>query len=707
MKKIRCAGLGLYLTVLAAASCGSVQPTSPGLPDGGIDVGDGAPSDGESSSFDLELLAGDIGGTGDCDGTGAAARFTSPSGIAVDGTGNVYVADTNNSTIRKITPAGVATTLAGSVRKFGSADGTGAAARFDFPSGVAVDGAGNVYVADTNNSTIRKITPTGVVTTLAGSPGMSGGADGTGAAARFSLPSGAAVDIAGNVYIADRDNHTIRRISPTGVVTTLAGTAGMLGSADGTGAAARFSSPTGLAVDGAGNVYVADTDNATIRRITAAGVVTTLAGTAGATGSADGTGAAARFSNPTDLATDGAGNVYVADRDNHTIRKITNAGVVTTLVGAAGMTGSTDDVGVAARFNLPFGVVADGAGNLYVSDRSNHIIRKVATAGLVTTLAGSASKVGSVDDTGAAARFNNPTGVSVDGAGNFYVADTTNNVIRKITPGGVATTLAGTAGMSGRTDGIGAAARFDFPSDVAADSAGNLYVADQNNHVIRKITAAGVVTTLAGGAGTAGSADGTGTAARFNFPSNVAIDSAGNIYVSDQNNHTLRRITAAGLVTTLAGRVGMFGAQDGAGSTARFNFPAGLAVDSTGDVYVADLGSHTIRKVTAAGIVTTLVGVAGMVGSADGTGLEARFRSPVDVAVDGAGNLYVADSFNSTIRKVSPTYAASKLAGTTGVAGIALGATYRFAFPRSLAIVGDDIAIVDANAVLVLRRRAP
>ena len=227
----------------------------------------------------LALLAGSLGGgSGSADGTGAAARFASPSGVAVDSAGTVYVADGGNSTIRKITAGGVVTTLAGTAGALGSIDGTGAAARFSSPTGIAVDSAGTVYVADTGNSRIRKITAAGVVTTLAGSPGGSGSTDGTGAAARFYFPMGIAVDSAGTVYVADTGNSTIREITPAGVVTTLAGTAGATGSADGTGAAASFSSPSGVAVDSAGNLYVADRANSTIREIAPAGVVTTLAG---------------------------------------------------------------------------------------------------------------------------------------------------------------------------------------------------------------------------------------------------------------------------------------------------------------------------------------------------------------------------------------------------------------------------------------------
>jgi NHL repeat len=241
--------------------------------------------------------------------------------VATDSGGNVYVSEWGNDTIRKITPAGVVTTLAGSATApYGSADGTGSAARFSNPAGVATDSGGNVYVADLGNATIREITPAGVVTTLAGSAGLNGSADGIGSAARFALPAGVATDSGGNVYVAEWSNHTIRKITPAGLVTTLAGSPRISGSVDGTGSAARFNSPTGVATDSGGNVFVADSSNSTIRKITPAGVVTTLAGSAGQSGIADGTGSAARFSGPQGVATDSRGNVFVADTFNNKIR---------------------------------------------------------------------------------------------------------------------------------------------------------------------------------------------------------------------------------------------------------------------------------------------------------------------------------------------------------------------------------------------------
>jgi len=325
-------------------------------------------------------------------------------------------------------------------------------------------------------------------------------------------------------------------------------------------------------------------------------IVSTLAGS-GSSGSADKTGNEASFSDPTGVAVDVSGNVYVADRWSRKIRKISPVGVVTTLAGSGGL-GSEDGTGTAASFWNPTGVAVDNSGNVYVADDNSHIISKITPAGVVTTLAGGGggnpnSRQGSEDGTGAAATFNYPSGVAVDSSRNVYVADRANNKIRKITPDGVVTTLAG-SGVAGSEDGTGTAASFSYPSGVAVDISGNVYVADGSNNKIRKITSDGVVTTLAGSA-RKGSRD--GTAASFNYPQGVAVDGIGNVYVADGSNHKIRKVTPAGLVTTLAGS-GVSGSEDGTGTSASFDYPAGVAVDSIGNVYVADRGNNLIRKIT-------------------------------------------------------------------------------------------------------------
>jgi streptogramin lyase len=291
--------------------------------------------------------------------------------------------------------------------------------------------------------------------------------------------------------------------------------------------------------------------------------------------------------------------------------------------------------GTTSIFYEPHGVAVDSTGNVYVADTYNYSIRKITPAGVITTLAGG---------------FNAPEGVAVDSTGNVYVADTGNQCIKKITPAGVVTTLAGSGAM-GYADLTGTAAQFNYPEGVAVDSTGNVYVADYFNNCIRKITPAGVVSTFAGSS-TKGYKDGIGTDAQFYAPLAVAVDSADYVYVADFANNAIRKITPAGVVTTLAGG-GTEGFANGTGMAAQFYWPKGVAVDSAGYVYVADTYNNRIRKISPAGVVTTLAGN-GTGGFANGTGTAAQFNWPKGVAVDSTGNVYVADTYNHAVRKLVP-----------------------------------------------------
>jgi len=628
----------------------------------------------------VTTFAGTIGGPGASDGTGPAARFNYPYGVCADASGNIYVADVNNHKIRKITPAGVVTTLAGSGTA-GSTDATGIAAGFNNPQGVCADPSGNIYVADKINNKIRKITPAGVVTTFAGS-GTAGSTDATGTAAGFNNPGGVCFDASGNLYVADLGNQKIRKITPAGVVTTFAGS-GAVGSTDATGIAASFNGPNGVCFDGAGNLYVADQQNHKIRKITSAGVVTTFAGS-GAQGSLDATGTAASFRYPSGVCADASGNMYVADVSNQKIRKITAAGVVTTFLGS-GSVGSLDASGTSATFWNPYGVCSDGSGNIYIADFDNHKIRKSTSTGVVTTFAGSNALSGSADGTGTAAGFFYPEGVCADASGNIYVADAGNLKIRQSTATAVVTTFAG-SGVAGAVDATGTSASFFNPGGVCSDNNGVIYVADTDNNKIRKITPAGAVTTFAG-SGSTGSANGTGIAASFSSPSGICSDAAGNIYVGDLANHKIRKISAGGVVTTFAGS-GTPGSADGTGTAASFNSPYGVCSDISGNIYVADYGNHTIRKITPAGVVSTLVGVAGVSGSTDGTGTAASFQYPTGVCSDASGNIYVADRDNHKIRKVTAAGVVTTLAGS-GIAGADDGTGIGASFNKPVGVCLD------------------
>ncbi|HEY4248856.1 MAG TPA: immunoglobulin domain-containing protein [Lacunisphaera sp.] len=648
----------------------------------GLIVAVSAWTQGESQQYLFSHLAGPLGGADYVDGAGANARFNTPTAVTIDATGNLYVIDQQNYAIRKITPAGNVTTLT-------LVDGQGAVLRMSGLAGVAIDGSGTLYAS--GNDTIYKISPQGVVSTLAGASyqHIADGSfetgesqDGTGIDARFFNPAGLAIDRGGNIFVADTNNCTIRKITPGGVVTTLAGSAQQKGVTDGAGSAARFISPHGVRVDDGGNVFVADM--AAIRKITPDGTVTTVAGSAaGLVGSADGVGSTAQFNVTSDVVLDGTGNLYVADSHNQTIRKIAPGGTVTTLAGAAGQIGSEDGTTAAAHFYNPSGLTIDPLDNIFVADTGNHSIRRITPAGVVTTFASTASGFGTADGVGTLARFHHPGGLAVDSIGNVYVADTDNSRIRKISPAGVVTTLAAPPTSPG---GTGSALTVNQPTSIAVDKAGNVYVSSEVTG-IQKITPDGIMSVVP-----------TSSSSSFSFVDGnaLAVDGAGNVYYT-VNFDAINEVTPAGTVTTLAGGTPAAGADaityvDGTGTNARFNFPEGLAVDDAGNVYVADAGNSKIRKITPQGVVTTLP-VNVEIFSLFNTGGLAR---------DSAGNLYVTNPGFCTVTKVAPEGTVSVIGGSEGMGLVGcqdgIGGTARFDFASGIAVdSAGTVYVADSN----------
>ena len=845
----------------------------------------------------IETVAGGGSSLGD-GGAATAAQLNSPAGVAPDGLGNLYIADTSNNRIRKVDAAGVITTVAGDgTQGYGGDGGAATAAQLSSPAGVAPDGAGNLYIADRNNNRIRKVDAAGVITTVAGDGRRGYGGDGGAAvAAQLNFPTGVAPDGAGNLYIADRNNNRIRKVDAAGAITTVAGdgTQGF-GGDGGAAVAAQLNLPTVAAPDGLGNLYVADRNNNRIRKVDAAGVITTVAGDgAFGYGGDGGAAVAAQLNRPTVVAPDGSGNLYVADWYNHRIRKVDAAGAIITVAGD-GTEGFGGDGGVPtkAQLNYPTGVALDAAGNLYIADAGNDRIRRVtflpsisaggialatgtpvvrrispnalisvfgqsfappgtlatiptlnpagrvaanlaatcleiagervplfavfphqinaqaphgltpgparvdvvrgcgtpgerrakesvavapvspaffnfasnpdgrnpvvalhgggpalvgppgAVAGaaltpaapgeivtlfgtgfgptepaleagripgiqaplagevsfyfgsleppLIETVAGDGTE-GYGGDGGAAtaAQLDWPAGVALDGAGNLYIADVDNNRIRKVDAAGVISTVAGD-GRPGYSGDGGAATgrRLHWPRGVALDGAGNLYIADLGNHCIRKVDAAGVITTVAGDGPRRGFGGdgGPAVAARLNAPTGVAPDGLGNLYISDHFNNRIRKVDAAGVITTVAGdgRRGA-GGDGGPAVEAQLDRPTGVAVDGAGNLYIADADNNRIRKVDAAGVITTVAGdgipwIPGYSGDG-GAAVAAQLNYPAGVALDAAGNLYIADRLNQRIRKVDAGDVITTVAGTgtfgySGDGGAAVAAQLR------------------------------
>jgi len=553
------------------------------------------------STKEVSTVAG--GSTvGSTNGYGTTALFSGPKGITINSSGTLYVADTGNDIIREITPAGFVTTLAGKAGLSSwtliFANGTGDTARFNEPVGICVDSNENLYVGDLKHNRIRKITPDGNVSTFSGTSSSSAQDTTATTTATFKNPTKLILDSNRNIFVFDSGNNKIRKITGGdigGPSTTPPAPPTFTGRVDTFAGNATFNQPSGGVFDFTGNMYVADTLNHTIRRITPAGVVTTIAGTGSPTSipttgtiaftlGDNTTGTSATFNRPTHVVIDSTGtNLYVTDSGNHKIRRIaistfsvsTVAGGSRTSVSSSTIFGASNGTdGATAKFNNPNGLVVDSAGNLYVADTGNHLIRKITFSGTAVSVSivagtGVATAIPTTgvvpytfgDGTGTAATFNMPTDIIFDSTGTIlYVVDSGNDKIRRILVStfAVSTIAGGRGGTSGATDGAGAMATFNNPTGIIMDSAGNLYVADSNNHKIRRIVIGGTpaqptytVSTMAGSgsataAGTTG--DGTGTAVTFNTPKRLLLDYNGaSLYVFDTNNNKIRKITGGNL----------------------------------------------------------------------------------------------------------------------------------------------------------------
>jgi sugar lactone lactonase YvrE len=486
----------------------------------------------------------------------------SASALDIDAAGNLYVADSNNSVIRKITPDGSVSILAGTLGTPGTLDGSSAAALFQYPTGIAVQTDGTILVADNGAATLRAISPTGIVTTVAGAAHQSASVDGTGEGARFSALNRITLDASGGLFATD--GNAIRHIDSSFRVATLAGVASAGGYADGTGSNALFWQPNGLRREPDGNVLVADTLNNVVREMTPAGTVSTLFGAPANIGGIDAKGSQARFDNPEGVAISASGYVYVADTSNMTIRRIAPDGTVITYAGTPGTSGYKDGPAQSALFALPAAVAVDSDETLYVADYANCAIRKIAPDRTVSTLASNPSSFGIASYCSFNTQpFSGPTGIALDANKNVLVADPDNNYIVKVTPNGAVAILAGQFNVAGSTDGPLSTALFNQPFGIAVDGHGDVYIADSANHTIRAISPQGMVTTLAGVAGQDGSVDGTGTGALLSRPSSLAIDPTGVIYFPDYDFATIRRVTPEGVVTTVAGTPETIGTQLG------------------------------------------------------------------------------------------------------------------------------------------------
>jgi streptogramin lyase len=637
------------------------------------------------ASGQLTVYAGNgrSGWSGDS-GPATSAALSSPAGVAVDGAGNLFIADYGNQRIRRVDAVtGVISTVAGNgTNGFSGDSGPATSAALSSPAGVAVDGAGNLFIADQGNYRVRRVdAATQVITTVAGGASCGencyvSGEGGPATAAQLVSPTAVALDSMGNLFIADDPNaleksdNRVRRVDAvTQVITTVAGNGAGGYNGDGVPATeAALNDAIDIAVDSGGNLFIADRDNERVRRVDAAtGVITTVAGNGmyGYSGEG-GPATSAGLGGPSGVAVDSAGNLFIADQGNQRIRRVDGVTqVITTVVGNGTSCFSGDGrPATDAALCEPWGVTLDSAGNLFIADQVNQRIRRVdAVTGVITTVAGNGT-VGYAGDGGPAtsAGLAGPSGVTLDSAGNLFIADYGSQRIRRVDAvTGVITTVAGNGylnpyscgGYSG--DGVPATSTaLNCPRGVAVDSAGNLFIADYGNQRIRRVDAVtGVITTVAGNGipGEAGDG-GPATSAELYGPSGVAVDSAGNLFIVDYDGWVRRVDAATQVITTVAG--GGAGGDGGPANSAQLKYPLGVAVDGTGNVFIAEWFGFRVRRVDAAtGVISTVAGDGTEGFSGDGgPSTSAQLAGATGVVVDSTGNLFIVDAFNSRIREV-------------------------------------------------------
>jgi uncharacterized protein (TIGR03437 family) len=599
----------------------------------------------------------------------AGASIGDPPRVAVDATGNLYFGSMHS--VFKVDLTGNITRIAGNGQSGYSGDGGAAtAAQLEYPDGIAIDAAGDVYVADLTAQVVRVIAPNLTISTYAGL-GTAGytGDGGPAIQAQLNAPMGLALDSAGNLYIADSGNNVVRKVSKSGAIATAAGTGSPGYSGDGgVATAATLNQPEGVAVDAAGSLYIADTFNNRVREVASGGIIQTLAGTGISSYSGDGGAAAnAALFLPSDVATDSGGNLYIADYGNSRIRQVAQ-GNIQTVVGGQGTSVIFNQApATTIRLNGPTGLAVDGSGDIFIAEGGigtgsglavgDYKIWKINGSGIVSTAAGNGIENYSGDGGPATvAQINTPSNMVLDAVGNLYIADSANNRVRRVSPGGVIVTVAGNgvAGYSG-DGGPATSAMLNSPEGLAADADGNVYIADTKNNRIRKLLPSGKIISIAGNGNAAFFGDG-GPADAGSIHSPEALYSAGggHIYIADTGNQRVRELLPDGTITTVAGNGVPGVAGDGGPATsAQLNQPAGVTLDAAGNIYIADQGNNRVRLVSTNGTISTFAGAATFALGDGGPATGAQLSAPASVALDAAGNVYIADSGHNRIRVVS------------------------------------------------------
>ena len=688
-----------------------------------------------------------------------ADTSTYPTAIAFDSSGNLYVADKSSDLVTKIATNGVETVIAGTVNGGGLTVGPATQVSLDNPHGVAVDSSGNVFIADTGNNRIVKVTPGGTLSVFAGNGGFGLPTAGPATSSTLGYPQGVAVDSSGNVFIADTYNSMILKVTSGGTLSVVAGTNSYGAPTAGPATNSMLYFPAGVAVDSSGNVFIADTYNSMIEKVTPGGTLSILAGTGTRSAPTAGPATSSALSRPAGVAVDSSGNVYIADTYNSMIEKVTPGGTLSIIAGDGSSGNATEGAAVDSAIENPDAVAVDSAGDIYAVESTQYLVLKLSAAAVAPkalkalkatpldraasiefsivsnggapiskyqysidggtnwsdTEAGTTSPVtvsgltngtnysiklravNSAGDGAASAAvvvtprigytmsfvagvagwsgaptpgpalssyLSSPLDVAVDSSGNLYIADSGNQMVLKVTSGGTLSVVAGTGTYGAPTTGPATSSKLESPQGVAVDSAGNLYVSSTDSHRVVKIDTGGNLSFFAGTGLPGSPTPGTATSSKLNSPRDLAVDSVGNVYISDSDNNRIVKVTPGGTLSIFAG-TGSFGAPTaGPATSSALGYPSGIAVDSADNVYLADAYNSMIEKVTPGGTLSIFAGTGTFGAPTEGPARDSDLGSPSGVAVDSAGNVYISDSGNNLIEKIDTDGNLSIIAGT-------------------------------------------
>jgi hypothetical protein len=622
-------------------------------------------------------------------GPAASSDLDQPYGVAVDGSGDVFIADTQNSLVEKVTPSGTLSIIAGIATQAGTPTaGAATSSKLFQPQGIALDGSGDVFIADTQNNLVEKVTSGGTLSILAGKVGQFGApTPGPATSSKLNLPSGVAVDGSGDLFIADFANGLVEEVTVGGTLSILAGKVGQVGApTPGPASSSDLWGPSGVAIDGSGDLYIADATNSLIEKVTG-GTLSILAGQVGHTGlPTPGAATSSELGNPMALALDGSGALYIADATNNLTEKVTAGGTLSVIAGDGPLGGPpTPGPATSSALGSPVDVATDAAGDLYIADPGNNVIEKLTPSGTLSIIAGDGKSGPPTPGPATSSGLSDPSAIAVDGQGNLYIADPFDFVVEKVTPGGTLSIIAGQVGQIGPPTPGPASSSDLSPFGLAVDGSGDVYIADNvetsttTAAYVLEVTPSGTLSIVAGtgliGSPTAGPA----TSSKLNFPEGLAVDGTGNLYISDVYANVIAKVTPSGELSILAGSGVMGAPVPGPATSSPLNNPGGIAVDGSGDLFIANPGNNDVLEVSQNQTLSVLAGSGNQGPPTPGPASGSDLNGPLGVAADAAGNVYIADATNDDVEEVfsgiTTTPTGTTTETTTGTTGTTTGTT--------------------------------